>query len=128
LVLLAVAFGIVAACSSGPSGGAPDTAALTRPDQWSDISVQFSEREARFDFRYQNPTETLYKVHASTLADMSWGVYFNFGSAAGSPIIVQNPNGVWSAYACGETLYWRLEAVYTGGILSSIQGPTTVQC
>ena len=92
------------------------------------MSGQLSENEARFEFRYQNAAESLYKVHASTHADMSWDVYFSFASAGGSPILLQNPHGVWAAYSCGATLYWRLEAVYTGGILTGIQGPTTVQC
>jgi hypothetical protein len=128
LVLLALTLGIMAACSTGPTGSGSDTAADIRPDQWSGVAAQFGEQEARFDFRYANTGETLYKVHASTHADMSWDVFVNFATGGSSPLVVQNPSALWSTYRCGATLYWRLEAVYTGRIHSGIQGPTTVQC
>ena len=46
----------------------------------------------------------------------------------GSPILQENPERIWPGYECGADLYWRLEAVNTGGVLSGIQGPATVQC
>jgi hypothetical protein len=131
-MLLCLALVGLAGCSPAesavPGSGGADAAALTRPDQWAAISGDFGADEARFEFRYQNSTESLYKVHASTLPDMSWDVFFGFGSGSGSPIIVRNPHSVWATYDCGSRLYWRVEAVYTGGILSAIQGPTTVEC
>ena len=98
------------------------------PAQWSAASARLTETSARFEFRYANPAETLYKVHLSTLADFSWDVYSNFISGSGSPLVQEGPHQIWQAYDCGATLYWRLEAVYTGGVLSGIQGPITVEC
>lgn len=126
VVLVALAVG---ACSPGqpPSAAAGDPPQRIDPGQWSGVSPRFTGTSARFDFRYANPAETLYKAHLSTLPDFSWDVYFNFTSGSGSPMVQENPHGVWAVYDCGATLYWRLEAVNTA-VVSAIQGPTTVDC
>ncbi len=128
VVLLLVALA-AAACSPGQplSATTSDPGQRIDPGQWSGVSARFTGTSARFDFRYANPAETLYKAHLSTLADFSWDVYFNFASGGSSPMVQDAPHGVWSVYDCGATLYWRLEAVSTA-VVSSIQGPTTVDC
>ncbi len=87
-----------------------------------------TENSASFEFRYAKPEEGLYKVHLSTSSDFSWDVYFNFTTGPGSPLVQENPQRIWPGYDCGAVLYWRLEAVTTGGVLSGVQGPVTVQC
>ena len=60
--------------------------------------------------------------------DFSWDIFYNFTTGPGSPLVQENPHSVWQGYDCGATLFWRLEAVNTGGVLSGIQGPVVVEC
>jgi hypothetical protein len=119
-------------CSSGDAAspaanaGAPNQ--IVDPSQWSGLTARLTMASARFEFRYAKPDETLYKVHLSSTPDFSWDDYFNFTAGAASPLVQDGPHEVWSAYDCGAALYWRVEAVATGGVNSGIQGPATVEC
>jgi len=86
-----------------------------------------SPSPASFSFGYSGPSAT-HHIDVSTLADMSWDVYVDFGNGTISPVTVTNPTK-WSVYTCGRTLYWRARQgdFYSPTLLSSIKA-TTVTC
>ncbi|MDO8452182.1 MAG: Ig-like domain-containing protein [bacterium] len=73
---------------------------------FSDTSATLEANSATFNFNYSIPASS-YKIDLSTYADMSWGVYLDFGTGTNSPVTVTNPTK-WDAYKCGTTLYWRV--------------------
>ncbi|OGE25858.1 hypothetical protein A3C26_01930 [Candidatus Daviesbacteria bacterium RIFCSPHIGHO2_02_FULL_39_12] len=105
---------------SGPVSGPVTT--------FSNLNATLTQNSANFNFNYSNSAETLYKVHLSKTANFSSGVWWNFVTGSTSSLVNSNPASTWSDYACGKTYYWRVEAVWTGKVLSSIQGPVTVNC
>jgi len=128
-LLVIGATALLVACSgdNGPTASGGGNQPRVDPGRWSGVSGRLAQSSARFDFSYAGQDETLFKAHLSSTADFSWDVYFSFVAGPAAPLVQENPSGVWAGYACGATLYWRLEAVYTA-VQSGIQGPTTVNC
>lgn len=84
---------------------------------FTNMQANLQATNAWFTFNYSGPTSSLYRVHLSTYADMSWDVYLSFATGTNPPLVQSNPTQ-WDKYVCGRTLYWRVEA--SNGTLSQI--------
>lgn len=93
------------------------------PGTFNNLSATLVSNTATFNFTYSGITNT-YHVDMSTLPDMSWAIYVDFGVGNQSPVAVSNPTK-WDKYQCGTTLYWR---VYNSDRTISSPIQTSVVC
>lgn len=91
---------------------------------FSDLSASLEDGVA--EFRFTHAGSGTYEIDVSTVPDMSWDVFGNFGSGSGSPVVVVGGATGWDKYVCGATLYWRVRLLGDPAAVSEIQ--TAVVC
>jgi hypothetical protein len=105
-------------CVSDPWHCGDSAGGVLEPGTFGNMAGQLLEKQATFEFEYSEVNRQ-YRVHMSTVPDMSTDVYLTFAFGDASPLVV-NDVQKWDKYTCGRDFYWRVEDDVTGQV-SDIQ-------
>lgn len=98
----------------------PPTATPTpNAASFSTLSANLVGNNTTFSFKYSGSSPS-FSVDVSTSSNFSSDVITRFGSGAGSPISVVDPQTQWSSYGCSKTIYWRVSN-YNRSVVSPVQ-------